>query len=626
MLTTESRLLPGLVSSGRRLSAIATAIIAMVCAIAGFWYFSGLYQDNETRFSFYQKYFHSALNLYCVGDPDIRYYNLEIPNKNERIDLNTASCTDLSLSTKHPLYYWNGWHDIHPIFSTLVSVCWRWLGLDWNSLWPIAGLIGGLTILAYYVILRCFGLPWHGAALLLPLVIPFNVIGIHFYYLRDYSKVPFILLSFGIIGLLFDERHSARGRGTVIAMAISTAVVGMGFRQDAIVILPTIVTAIIVTTQFHLPGWFWRIMRDLAIAVLTSIAILLTLNILKTTQVAQLEGYPHFLAQGFADPFWQYAQMKISGLSFLSFYSDMLAWSFVDANSAENVGYFVAFDPNYTTSGFNLVWRYSGLAAPEMILRVFWAWSSISHTYWMIKPVGFWLLVFMLLIILGRWRLGLFLAMTCLSLVAAGSLQFDVRHNVHLIMMDRVLLVIAATAIAGAGWNLVLQRGELALWQGPAALGAGLAMVYALLAITSGIQRNKLDALKESYASLPWIPYTGVPPTQPEMLLRIVVSPDGCNGDQLSAQVESEGQKAVYTLPRLDGRPRPLYFVVFNGPAEKLHIKVQVNVVPSRCIQSFAWTSLAKVPVVPVQFFDPEATEASLKTRQLWRRLIDSLL
>lgn len=610
----------------RRGSTLCTVLVAIICMVVGFWYFSNLYRNSEPRFSFYQKYFHSALNLYCVGDPDIRYYNLEIPENDERIDLSKASCEELTRSPKHPLFYWNGWHDIHPIFSKLVSLCWQSLELDWSSLWPIAGLIGGLTILAFYVILRCFGLPWYAAAILLPVAIPFNIIGIHFYYLRDYSKVPFILLSFGILGLLFGDRQSSRQRSVTVAAATFASVIGMGFRQDTVVILPAVFAAVVLTTRFRSSGWLWNMTRELAVVVATTVAILLGLGLLKTSQVAQVEGYPHFLVQGFADQFWQYAQMKFTGLSFLSFYSDMLAWAFVDANSSENVGYFVTFDPNYTSSGFNLIGHYSALAAPEVILRVFWAWASSAHAYWLAKPVGFWLLLFTLLIVLGRWRLGIFLALTCFSLAAAGSLQFDTRHNVHLVMMDRVLLIITVTAIVSASWRLVLSRERIALWQGVGTLGAGLAIVCMLLPIAAVIQRSQIKALQESYTSLPWTTYTGAPPPLPDMLLRVTVAPANCDSSQLSAHIESEGQKAAYALPRLDGRPRPVYFAAFNGPPEKLNIKVHADVTPVQCVQSLAWTSLAKAPAIPVQFFDPAAVEASLETRQLWRRLIDSLL
>lgn len=584
--------------SARRLSPlVASLAVATICACAGFWYFSSLYKHNEARFSFYQKYFHAALNLYCVGDPDARFHNLQIPYNEERINLQSVSCDEIRSSEKHPLRYWNGWHDTHTIFSTLVAFCWNWLGLDWINLWPIAGLLGALTVLAFYAILRSFGLPWHAAALLLPACIPFNVIGIYFFFLRDFSKVPFILLAFGLLGPLFNPAQSRLKRLVVLSAATLVAVIGHGFRQDTLVVLPIILVAALLTTPGLSAAATRQSLGELSAIAITFLGVTLALSPLKTSETVQLQGYPHFLLQGFADQYWHFAWMKLSGLSFLSFYSDMLAWAFVDANSPANVGYFASFDPGYTISGMDLIARYAALAAPELIIRVFQAWSATSHGFWILKPIAVWLALFGGLIALGRWRLGVFLTFTCLSLAAAGTAQFDIRHILHFVMLDRVLLVIFAAASIEAAWNSIQTQRVLRLWLAAGFLALSMLTIYALLAVASVTQDAAITKLKQSYASLTWEPLANAPPPLPELMLRYTIAPEHCGTDEISAHIGAEGEKTSYVVPRLDGKPRPLYFTVFNAAAEKLNLKVTVDVTPSRCIQEKAWVSLANAPV-----------------------------
>ena len=582
-------------------------VVLATIFIAGLIYYGDIYQRQENRFSFYQKYFYSAVNVYCLNDPDIREYNSPGTQElNERIDPAKISCDELRKSPKIQVSYFNGWHDTHPILSTLIGYNWRLAGFTWEALWPIVGSLAALTVLAFYVILRCFGVPWYAAVLLFPATIPFTFLEQNFFFLRDFSKVPFILISFALLGILFKPSLAYRSRLAVLALSTCVIAVGMGFRQDALVLMPAVLAGAAFTSSIGNRKGVLRFAGDVATIFagffLTGVAV----DLLRTTQVAQLQGYPHFIVQGFADDFWKAARAEIAGISFLPLYSDVVAWAAVDANSAEKVDYFAALDPQYATSGFNLILKYAGLSAADIVVRVFSGLSTISHSYWVIAPVGGWLALLLVLIGIGKWRLGFFLMFAILSLAAAGSIQFSPRHIIHLIMLDRVVLAIVGAALLGAAWQALTSRLYTKVGL---ALGAGVAGALGVVAIVVGahfVQQSNLSRVKDGLVALPWFPsqeaYARRFPNHVEAIERFTIDPGKCPGRKLEAVVEVEGQKLTRSLEALDGAPRSVYFAVFDPAISK----ATVHVLPRECVIGRAWGPLGDGSIPPLQFFDPE--------------------
>lgn len=594
------------------------AIVAMIFA-AGLCYYGNLYKQDEKKFSFYQKYFYSAVNVYCLKDPDIRQYNSPgIQELNERIDLVNVSCDELKKSPKLELSYFNGWHDTHPILSTLIGYNWRLAGFTWEALWPIVGALAALTVLAFYLILRCFGLPWYSALLLFPVTVPFPLLEQNFFFLRDFSKAPFILTSFALLGVLFKPGLTYRSRLLVLAAATCVIAIGMGFRQDALVLMPAIVAGAAFTSSMGSRKAVLRFACDIAVIFSAFVLTGLVVDVLRTSQVTALQGYPHFIVQGFADEFWKAARAEIAGISFLPLYSDMVAWAAVDANSAEKVGYFASLDPKYTTSGFNLILKYSGLSAAEMVTRVFGGLSAVSHNYWAIPSVGGWLVLLLVLIGIGKWRLGFFLMLTILSLAAAGSIQFSPRHIIHLIMLDRVVLVIIIFAMLSSGWQYATSRLDATPGLALGTVSAGAFIVVAIVVGGHFIQQASLSRIKGDLEALPWFPsqeaYGRRFPDHVEAIERFTIDPGKCSAGRLEAIVEIEGQKWTRPLDRLDGVPRSVYFALFD-PAI---LKMTVDVMPRECVTQRAWAPMGDGSVPPLQFFDPDAV---LKHQNIMRHL-----
>lgn len=595
--------------SGLPVFVLDVLIVASIF-VAGLAYYGNLYIQEEGKFSFYQKYFHSAVNIYCLGDPDVRHYNGQVPEVNERLDLAKVDCSEIGQSPRTASSYFNGWHDTHPAFSTLMGYTWRWLGLSWTALWVLAGSLGALTLVALYLVTRAFGIPCHAALLLFPACVPFTFLYGHFYFPRDFSKVPFILLAFAFLGPLFMREVSASLRTAVLSLSTAIVVLGVGFRQDALVLLPTIVAAAVLTSSISSRRRALRLAGDLATVAASFVILSLLMHGLKTTQVAQLQGYPHFIVQGFADPFWKEARTEVPGISFLGVYSDMLAWAAVDANSPANVAYFAALDPLYTASGFDLIAKYASLSIADALARVFTGLSAISHSYWILDKVGTWVALLLALIAVGQWRLSYFLAFAMLSLATAGSLQFSARHSLHLIALDRALCIIIYAVLLAAIWRRILTPTPLKL---RLALVSGLSAVGVVSISVIGsyvLQRSSTAVLDGQIAALTWLPsaeaYAEAFPGAQESILRMTFDGSRCPVGDPKAVIVVDGETAIRPIPRLGNIPRPIYFAGLD-PATS---KVSVYVSPEHCVSERAWAHLGNGAIPPLQMFDPGAASA----------------
>lgn len=604
---------------------ILDVFVVVVVFLIGIAYYGDFYRINENKFSFYQKYFYSSVNIYCGEGPDLREYNSpQSHESNERIDLSKISCRELGSSRKLSASYFNGWHDTHPILSTLIGYSWRWGELAWAALWPLVGSLAALAVLSFYLILRCFGLPWYAAVLLFPATVPFDLLERQLYHLRDFSKVPFILLALGFLGVLFRSDVTYRWRLAVLIASTCTIAVGTGFRQDTVVLLPAILAGVAFTSFTSSTSSLLSrrgIVRFLGEIVAVTVTFLLSdtaIDLLQTTQVAKLQGYPHFIVQGFTDVFWKDSRSEVPGVSFLILYSDTLAHAAVDANSSEKVPYFAALDPKYTTAGFDLIAKYSSLSAADMVTRVFSGLSVISHRYWLIQTLGVWFLLLWALVAIGRWRLGGFLMVTIGSLAAAGSVQFSPRHFLHLIMLDRVILVIALTAILGAAWQCVTERLD---WKPKLALMTGAASAFAVVALVVAahvVQHSSLNRVKGNLEALPWFPDREALgrrfPSNMEAIERFTIDPGKCAPGKLEAVIEVEGERWARPLDRLGGDPRSVYFALLDPAISK----ATVDVLPQECVTGRAWAPLGDGSIPPLQFFDPEA---ALRKQGIMRHL-----
>ena len=185
-------------------------------------------------------------------------------------------------------------------------------------------------------------------------------------------------------------------------------------------------------------------------------------------------------------------------------------------------------------------------------------------------------------------------------------------------MLDRVLLVIIVAALLGAGWHYATAKLDMRAGLALGAGVAGVAAVVVIIAATHIVQQASLSRLKGNLETLPWLPSQEVYgkrfPNNVEAIERFTIDPAKCSAGRLTAVVEVEGQKWTRPLDVLDGRPRSVYFAVFDPAISN----ATVDVLPRACVTERAWGPLGDGSIPPLQFFDPEA---ALKEQSILRHL-----
>jgi len=586
--------------------------------LLGFLYFGADYRAREQDYHFYQKYLGSAVSIYCTGSPDVRDYLISIKVVRERLDLAAVDCAALAASPRLAKSMFNGWHDSHVVFSTLTGHMWRWWGLSWQALWPMIGMVAGLTFLALYAAARSFGLPWYWAVAGIPILIPWSGIADSVPFFRDFSKVPFILAAFALCGVFFRAQNGLRARLAASAGIAVIVAIGVGFRQDVVVILPVALAAMALAEP-PLASRAPRLTAAATMALTLGVYVAMTIAMagLKTTEPLKYEGMPHFMVQGFADEFWEAAGLPLRGLSFVALYTDFLPWAFVDANDARVIDYVLSYDPAYRESAVALWFRWAALAPADMLVRILTALSAIAHMFWHVKWPVLWLALLLLLAAVGGWRRATFVGATMAILVAVGTLQFGARHVLHLIFLDRVLLAAIAVGLVPALLSLWRRR-PAPDWKPPAIAVALLTVTIAsTVAVATQLQSRGLADFSARLEALPWVPteaeHRQRAPEAREAWLRLEVDPAMCPGGRFSIKADAEGLSRSYTADGAGGR-RFVYLAV-TDPAI---VPVSFTVESESCVVARHWGPLGDGSLAPVQFFDPRAALAG-------NRLLDHL-
>lgn len=127
--------------------------------------------------------------------------------------------------------------DYHRYLIYTVAQVWRVSGIRWTALEPMMAVFLGLTaVLAYGLFRLAMG---RGLSVVGALVYTTSppVLGM-LRQARDFSKTPFFLAAFLILGFLVARRRSPRVLLLLSAGLGLVTGVGMGFRQDLLIVLP----------------------------------------------------------------------------------------------------------------------------------------------------------------------------------------------------------------------------------------------------------------------------------------------------------------------------------------------------------------------------------------------------
>src|SRR6185312_13634984 len=200
----------------------------------GTWYWNQSYAIGRHPF-FYQLYYEPAVMLACgkgfvVAQPQIPAMTRFLQEQAAEFD-----CRDIPENAKlgtDGLYQGSARY-----IMTAVGLTWRYTGVSWRRIGPVAGMLFGITIAAAYGIFR-LGM---GRVLSIMLAWFLSLSTLHLLNLpniRDYSKAPFALLLIFLLGLLVTRAPSWK-RVLWIAAAYGVVMgVGYGFRTELLINIP----------------------------------------------------------------------------------------------------------------------------------------------------------------------------------------------------------------------------------------------------------------------------------------------------------------------------------------------------------------------------------------------------
>lgn len=399
---------------------------------------------------FYQNYYEPAIRVAC-GQPF-------------EIDMNGALSKDmlaflkveresLSCDAVQPSVNPNANPPTRIWYHLLVTVAavWKISGISWAAIDGLAAFMLSLGAISVYGIFRL----WMPAPIAIGLAVLSMLPGLKYLlFLRDLSKVPFILAALFVAALLGCR---ALSRGQLLTVMVAAGLwlgIGYGFRPDVLIGIPLIA----VIAVFLRPGpvkenWAGGVLG----AMLMSGAFVLAAAPLFSAFTSEVSScHWHFSILGLSDAHTKLLGLQPGDISWLSHYDDNVLFRAVEsyaerALSAPPVGYCSAMYDQ--VSKVMYLDSIATLPAEFLVRALAAAWHVIGFGFWGLpviesggpigslasefRPVirGAWLILWaaVVLTVLSRnVRLGLFACFSLAYLCAYPIVQFDTRHYFHL--------------------------------------------------------------------------------------------------------------------------------------------------------------------------------------------------
>lgn len=484
-------------------------LFALALFIFGFCFSAGIYIEFEPQASFYQKYFISAIQMYCGFGPTILDIGVAYSGDASNIlryDLSAVDCSSYSNATPMIGHYFGSWHDKHPLLSSLMALCWKLLGLDYINLWPIAGLFGGLTLLSIYLISNALGASAFITVLCVIFIFNWTDFAKYTIHLRDFSKTPFILLSvaMSLYAVNRSSEQNIRSSLTYFALGGFICGVGSGFREDAVVGLICIY-AFVVIAAFKLKT---RHINFLLLALFFPASIyfatLIATDFLNTVHTVEMNGMGHFVLVGFANAFREILQYTNDDFNVLYSFNDAAAHGTGDWYASKKIPYFIDLSGDFGKTASKLIWHYFSIIPLEFGLRALNSTRTVIETFWVFNLVGIWLLGFALLIMTKRYLHLASLTTLIILFSFIGSFQFDVRHLYHLLFLEAPFIALFATILAQKELkfdkNELVERSKILL-----KISFFIAILFiAVVSATAFVQSYQLKIVQNHLSKMHW--------------------------------------------------------------------------------------------------------------------------
>lgn len=511
----ETRRGAALSTEDRRTSVVLSIAVVAVIVLVAFAQGASSYVANLAQASFYQYLFAPALNLACTG----RLEAFE-PTSAARafLYLERFDLPDCEAVSGSPAIAWDATQHSIVYLQVLAAVAWRVLGIEWRNVFPVAGLLTAAFAVANYGLFRVF-MPSRIIGAIGSILIVSSWPAVELIpHLRDYSKAAFIVGSTAFLAAAIA--HPGRLKSAFLKGLGAGALVGLGlgFRPDVTIVLPIAVLAPLIL----LGGAPWRSSAKSMLAIWIGFAVgymaLLTLLALIAPPAgAGPSLISHVFVLGFADNFFSGLGMRDADYSVFSPYTDEYVHGIVNlfsgAGSDSPIGWATA---RYAEVSAQLLAAIVKTTPNDVLLRAFYAANRVGelpafHLVW-----GPQLLAVVPLLLLTRPRQVLTLVVALAILIAAMTLQFDMRHMFYLTAFGLALtfLSIEAAISVIVGW---WRSGRLAIGDVRRfgivlgvllSIGAGVSF---LSIVTAHWQSQTLSRTLDAYGGLQWAPIDFLP-------------------------------------------------------------------------------------------------------------------
>ena len=315
---------------------------------------------------------------------------------------------------------------------------WRLLGVSWSSLAPLLGLFCGLFTVGVYLLSRlamgrCFAV----AVAVLLTISPDNLL--HLHRLRDYPKIPFLILGIALMGYLVVRELRPASRLAIAAAFGLTAGIGLGFRDDILLLLPFSVVAIV----FLLPRRIaWR-ERGLIFLVVAIVFAVITLPISLNYGEGGANLW-HILLMGVTNTYNPTLAVSTEPYFLAAYSGDFVADDLVYlfASPFHDIAKAELGPIDYELYSRELYLTYLAHFPADILVR---AYASVIRVIpapdWFPVPIGAPLvLLAVALFALRDIRFAAFAVLVILYFGGASSLEFEDRHYHHLVFIPVISL------------------------------------------------------------------------------------------------------------------------------------------------------------------------------------------
>lgn len=558
------------------------------------------------------------------------------------LERNDFDCADLPRPLVVEPVTWNGtWYYLYGA----TALVWRVTGISWTALDGLSAIFGAVVLAVSYGLFRlAAGRVASALVALLLMLLPSNLTQIP--GLRDYSKVPFVLVSVWLLAWLV--MRPMRRPATLAMAAVFGAVVGLGygFRTDLMIMVPFGLAVM----AFLLPGRLREVWpRNLMAAGTALLAFLIVgwppLRGLGTTGGCQF----HYSLLGSTSPFTRELALETPLYDF----GDIFLDTFVDLKVGDYGSRMMGLPvpnlcaPDYDRASGELFFRLAKTFPADLVARAYGSvlvvlrsGLTIPNVYGPVAriPVLSTLLTWLreqseLTHVLGplftaaaigvAWtaapRLGIALTLFVLFLAGYPAIEFEPRHWFHLRFIPwwSALLVVGATVTrlrqGCDGW-------QPEFWRAVAPIVAIVLLMAGALGVVRLYQSRSAAALIRGYLAAPtetlpvsppngssvkvdWQPVdVALPPAHRSSdLLVVTIDAAGCAPAgaldvviRYDRDLVSHDMSSTVTVARgaPAGPPTQLFFPIFaQGHLDHTYLKFAAIDVPNRttdCISRVA--------------------------------------